>query len=330
MAQPSKGLGKGLSALMGEISPSKETPQAAPAEPTNKLPVSALVAGKYQPRRHFNDDALSELASSIEKHGLMQPIVVRQIALGRYEIIAGERRFRASKLAGMREVPVIIRTVDDAEALELALIENIQRADLNPLEEAAGYQRLMDEFGYTQEKLAPIVGKSRSHIANLLRLQRLPESVKARIDSGHLTMGHARALLMAKEPEELARLISDIGLSVRQAEDFARNGVPTMEAGEVVAMAPSDHGKKMESDSTDSNGYLNSSAGHSTPGGASKSARGTVTKTEDVLQLEAMLAENLGLGVSINTSSGQTGEVVISYASLSQLDEILQRLGGSI
>jgi ParB family chromosome partitioning protein len=321
-----KGLGRGLSSLMGEglpvatalaLAPALRTNMPAPeplAQPVaatspNKLPVDALSPGKYQPRRHFDTEALTELADSIEKHGLMQPIVVRAIKEGRYEIIAGERRWRAAKLASMREVPVIIREVDDAEALELALIENIQRADLNPLEEAAGYQRLMDEFGYTQEKLAPVVGKSRSHIANLLRLLKLPDSVKHRIDTGQLTMGHARAILMAKDPEELARKIIEIGMSVRQAEDFAKGIEPGQGAG--------------------ANGAASNPSAR--PSGNGKTHhRAGVTKNEDVLQLEAMLAENLGLRVSINTSGAQAGEVVIGYDSLTQLDEILRRLGGSI
>ena len=311
MANKNKALGRGLSSLMGEAA--MAVPVSAPAgevvaingdmSGAVRLPVAQLQAGKYQPRRHFDEEALTELSDSIEKHGVMQPIVVRLVGKNAYEIIAGERRFRAAKLAQLKEVPVIIREVNDTEALELALIENIQRADLNPLEEAAGYQRLMDEFGYTQEKLAPVVGKSRSHIANLLRLLKLPEKIKARIDSGALTMGHARALLMAKDPEELAQQIIDLGLSVRQAEERAKDPVaaisdallnpPKPKARPSVARSPHDAGK-----------------------------------SEDVLQLENMLADSLGLRVSINTRGGQAGEVVINYDSLTQLDEILRRLGG--
>ena len=304
MAQPAKGLGKGLSALMGESANVVEFDISA-SQPTNMLNVSMMTAGKYQPRRHFDMEALTELADSIERHGLMQPIVVRALYNGQYEIIAGERRFRAAQLAKLTQVPVIIRTVSDAEALELALIENIQRADLNPLEEAAGYQRLMDEFGYTQEKLAPVVGKSRSHIANLLRLLKLPASIKARIDSGQLTMGHARALLMAENPEALAKQIVEVGLSVRQAEELAK-GTTSLEqiASGLNAPAPSKNSSE------------------ETPRAAAKG------KSEDVLQLEAMLAENLGLRVSITTRSGQAGEVIISYDSLVQLDDVLRRLGG--
>ncbi|MES2984282.1 MAG: ParB/RepB/Spo0J family partition protein [Pseudomonadota bacterium] len=303
MAVAAKGLGRGLSSLMGEGAAINETMSAPDAvKPTATLPIALLRAGKYQPRRHFDEAALAELSDSIEKHGLMQPIVVRLIAHNQYEIIAGERRFRAATLAKLVEVPVIIREVSDSEALELALIENIQRADLNPLEEAAGYQRLMNEFGYTQEKLAPVVGKSRSHVANLLRLLKLPESVKKRIDTGELTMGHARAILMSPNPEELARQITEIGLSVRQAEEMAKGMQPdTQIKAPAVEKKPSGNARQPDAN-----------------------------KSEDVLQLENMLADSLGLRVSIDTRGGQAGDVVISYDSLSQLDEILRRLGGGV
>jgi ParB family chromosome partitioning protein len=317
MAQPAKtnkGLGRGLSSLMGEAALVDVKPAAqnaaldAAAKIENsegdilRLPVNQLQSGKYQPRRNFEEASLKELCESIEKHGIMQPIVVRALGAGSYEIIAGERRWRAAQMAKLTEVPVILREATDEQALELALIENIQRSDLNPLEEAAGYQRLMDEFHYTQEKLSPIVGKSRSHIANLLRLQKLPESVKKLIDSGELTMGHARALLMAKEPEELAKEIIKRGLSVRQAEEWAKGNIPGDEAEKKAPKNKS--------------------------GDAPRARSGN--KSEDVLQLENMLAESLGLRVSIDTRSGQAGEVIISYDSLSQLDEILRRLGGGM
>ena len=319
MVQPTKGLGKGLSALMGDsapmpVSPTTYAQTVAATDPESRLPISALKAGAYQPRRHFDPTQIEELASSIKKHGLMQPIVVRALAHmpGEYEIIAGERRFRAAKLAGLTSLPVIIRNVSDTEALELALIENIQRADLNPLEEAAGYQRLMDEFGYTQERLAPVVGKSRSHIANLLRLQKLPDSIKSRIDSGELTMGHARALLMAKDPDQLAKQIIEVGLSVRQAEDLAKG----IEPKAAISLSEANLAPKQPA------GNTNQAYGRSSAAAAEKS--------EDVIQLENMLSGSLGLKVSIDTRSGQAGEVVVTYESLTQLDEILRRLGGSI
>lgn len=319
-----KGLGRGLSSLMGEAAKADVQLSAPPAQATVpvvamngdmsaavQLPVSQLQSGKYQPRTHFDEVALNELSESIEKHGIMQPIVVRVVAMNKYEIIAGERRWRAAKLAKLATVPVIIREVDDLKALELALIENIQRADLNPLEEAAGYQRLMDEFHYTQEKLSPVVGKSRSHIANLLRLLKLPEMVKKLINAGSLTMGHARAILSAKEPEQLAQQIVKEGLSVRQAEERVKAEAepkPDMfgAAAKPAAKAPTSKGQ----------------------GAPTRAAQGE--KSDDVLQLENMLCDSLGLRVSINTHGAQAGEVVISYDSLSQLDEILRRLGGGI
>lgn len=315
---PARGLGRGLSALIGDAAPLPAAatqlasgPAPGGPEDIRTLPVSAIIAGAYQPRRHFDEESLSELADSVERHGIMQPIVVRAIAQGRYEIIAGERRYRAAKLAKLTQVPVIVRTLNNADALELALIENIQRADLNPLEEAAGYQRLMEEFGYTQEKLAPVIGKSRSHIANLLRLQKLPPRVKQQIDRGELTMGHARALLGADDPEALAAAIIREGLSVRQAEERARGG-----AGNDKAPAGSREP-----------GRRSGGAGGSS---APVSAGAASEKNSDVAQLESMLAENLGLEVSINASSGQAGAVVIRYNNLKQLDDILRRLGGGV
>lgn len=305
MAQ-AKGLGKGLAALMTDDVVQPHTPQPAmaavapPPAAKNTLPLASLQAGKYQPRRHFDDEVLHELADSIEKNGILQPLVVREIAGGKYEIIAGERRFRAARLAKLSEVPVIIRELSDTQALEMALVENIQRTDLNPLEEAAGYQRLMNEFKYTQEKLAGVVGKSRSHVANLLRLLDLPESIKKLVDTGKLSMGHARALLTAKEPEALAKRIVAEGLSVRQTETLASGGsldAPAAKMGK--ASAPKQGGKES-------------------------------MKSEEVQEIENMLAENLGLKVSISTRGAQAGEVSISYDSLAQLDEILRRLGGTM
>lgn len=286
-----KGLGKGLSALMSDMAPMPGVEMTTTH--VNTLPVEVLQAGKFQPRRQFDDEVLHELADSIEKNGIMQPIVVRAIGEGRYEIIAGERRFRASKLAKLTEVPVIIRDVDDAQALELALIENIQRADLNPLEEAAGYQRLMDEFRYTQEKLAAVVGKSRSHVANLLRLLDLPESIKKMVDDGKLSMGHARALIGARHPELLAGRIVEEGLNVRQAEALVNGEAPAK--AKAPKAAPADKPEPMKSD--------------------------------EVKEIEAMLADNLGLKVTLTTRSAKSGEVVVQYETLAQLDEVLRRLG---
>jgi ParB family transcriptional regulator, chromosome partitioning protein len=297
-----RGLGKGLSALISE---NYTQPAAKPQEKEksasagiNSLALSKLHAGKYQPRTHFNEEALSELADSIQKNGLMQPVIVRPSGKqsGKFEIVAGERRWRAAKMAGLSDISVIIREINDQQALELALVENIQRQDLSPLEEAAGYQRLIDEFSYTQEELASTVGKSRSHIANLLRLLALPAEVKQMLESGELTMGHARALLGAPDPVALAREIVSRGLNVRQAEEVSR----TVQGNEKKTVTR-----------------------------AGSQRRNPGNKDPDIIALEESLSENLGLRVSIN-DRGQSGEIVLAYDSLAQLDEILRKLGSDV
>lgn len=327
-----RGLGRGLSALMGDAEPASQatattshatksqaavarqiTPKVDMAEANastgvQTVALSKLVANQYQPREYFDETQLEDLSSSIKQHGVMQPIVVRpsKAFKGNYEIIAGERRFRASKRAGLTEVPVIIRELTDSEALELALIENIQRQDLNAIEEAQGYQRLMEEFDYTQEALAQTVGKSRSHVANLLRILTLPEAVKKHIASGELSLGHAKAILTSKQAEILAKQIIERGLTVRQAELLAKevNNTPD------IARKPRE-----------------------TKG---QTARPMQTKTQagekdpDIIALEETLTENLGLKVSISDMGGQKGEIVISYDTLTQLDSVLRRLGGGV
>ena len=297
-----RGLGKGLSALISEnytqpAAAAKTAGGPAVVSGINHVSVIKLVAGQFQPRSYFDEGALTELAESIQKNGIMQPIIVRPISTGKLEIIAGERRWRAAKLAGLETVPVIIREISNKQALELALVENIQRKDLSPLEEAIGYQRLIEEFNYTQEELAGTVGKSRSHIANLLRLLSLPEEVKTMLEKGELTMGHARALLTAANPVEAAREIVRSGLNVRQAEGFSKGAVEAKVAKERAPRAPS--------------AYRPPNAG---------------AKDPDIIALEETLSENLGLKVSIY-DRGQSGEIVIAYDSLSQLDNILRRLG---
>ncbi len=308
MTPPSqRGLGKGLSALISEGYsqtagvPAKPQPGAKEqgANP-HYLPASALRSGKFQPRTHFDEKMLDELAESIRKNGIMQPIIVRPLDKNSYEIIAGERRWRAAQTAGLKEVPVIIRDITDQVALELALVENIQRQDLTPLEEAHGYQRLMDEFGYKQEELSVTVGKSRSHIANLLRLMDLPDAIKEMIEQGKLTAGHARALLNAKDPVTLALEVIRRGLNVRQTEKLANLQNPQIKARPKIARSVSGNTSAINTN-----------------------------KDPDILALEETLSENLGLKVSIS-DRGQNGEIVISYSSLEQLDEILRRLGGSI
>lgn len=307
-----RGLGRGLSALISEnYNQSAVKENIIPTSNMETLVVEQIIAGKYQPRTQFDEQALAELAESIRRNGIMQPIIVRPTATqsGRYEIIAGERRWRAAKMAGLVRVPVIIREIDDKQALELALVENVQRQDLSPLEEAIGYQRLIEEFDYTQEELGTIVGKSRSHITNLLRLLSLPDGVKEMLDNGDLTMGHARALITTPDPMALAKEIVAHGLTVRQAEDVSR---------EVLGNKKRSNSRSQHSNNNGNNGTT-----------GSYNQRNNVNKDPDILALEETLSENLGLKVSIN-DRGQSGEIIIGYDSLSQLDEILRRLGDGV
>jgi ParB family chromosome partitioning protein len=227
-----RNLGRGLSALFGEES---DDIAAADRQRVGKsVPIGFLRPGRFQPRHRFDDDALRALAESIREKGVLQPLLVRRDGANSYEIIAGERRWRAAQLAQLHEVPVIIKELDDRAALEIALVENIQRADLTVLEEAEGYRRLMAEFGHTQEALAAAVGKSRSHVANMMRLLALPEGVKQLLDSGALSAGHARALLNATDPAGMAREIVRRGLNVRQAELLAKGGRTARQKAPVV------------------------------------------------------------------------------------------------
>lgn len=290
----SKGLGRGLSALMGSTEKSYEAVEAGLSgedrnRPGRTLPIEFLFPNPYQPRTYFNEDKSRELIESIRQKGVLQPLLVRpRDGVNEYEIIAGERRWRASQAAGLHEVPVVIREMTDVEALEIALIENIQRHDLSPVEEAAGYRRLMDEFGHTQEKLGSIVGKSRSHIANILRLLALPQSVQDLVAEGKLSMGHARALITAENPEELARKIIAEGLSVRRTELLAKGGTPKLPSA--------------------------------------KPAAARMAKDADTVALEHDLSQSIGLKVTLDLKSGESGELRISYNNLDQLDDICRRL----
>jgi ParB family chromosome partitioning protein len=297
-----KGLGRGLSHLFGEAEAAyrvsaPDSPVAAQtsASSANTLPIAFLKPGRFQPRRHFDEAALEELAGSIRHHGLLQPILVRPIAgaADSYEIIAGERRWRAAQRAALHDVPVIVQTLTDTQALEIALVENLQRQDLSALEEAEGYKRLMDEFGHSHGELGELVGKSRSHVANMLRLLALPAGVKDMIQSGALSAGHARALLTAPDPETLAKTASDRGLSVRETERLA-NAAKVAPKATPTATKP-------------------------TPSGKSKA------KHADLLALERDLAERLGLRVTID-GQGAAGVLSIAYQSIDQLDEILEKL----
>lgn len=223
--KPSR-LGRGLAALIGDMGTLESARLAESANGVKRLPVEFLIANRHNPRQDFAADQLEELTSSIREKGVMQPLLVRpsQDDPNIFEIIAGERRWRAAQKAGLHDVPVIVREVDDKEALELAIIENVQRADLNPLEEAQGYGQLMVQFGYTQHDLAQVIGKSRSHVANTLRLLKLPAEVREMVSRGELTAGHARTLITADDPAALAQQIVGGGLSVREAEALSQRG----------------------------------------------------------------------------------------------------------
>ncbi len=213
-------LGRGLAALIGD-----DTTEEAVVQDIRSLrhvPIELLQANPNNPRKHFNEDDLNSLAASLKEKGLLQPLVVRPRADGTFEIVAGERRWRASQRAGLHELPVLIRELDDKETLEIALIENVQRADLNALEEAKAYRQLVDQYGHTQQQLADVIGKSRSHIANTMRLLNLPPATQIQIETGRLTAGHARALIATDSPEELADKIIKLSLTVRQTEELAR------------------------------------------------------------------------------------------------------------
>jgi ParB family transcriptional regulator, chromosome partitioning protein len=282
-----KRLGRGLAALIGEMDKPAET-QRQPMNADGRVPIEFVMPNPRNPRRNFADSDLTDLAQSIREHGIVQPVVVRRASdLGRYEIIAGERRWRAAQRAGLIELPVIIRDVDDRVALELAIVENVQRTDLNPVEEALGYQQLMDEHHYTQADLAQVIGKSRSHVANTLRLLKLPEIIRDMLVSGELSAGHARTLVTAEEPTGLARRIVEEGLSVRQAEALAQ-------------LPASSHARD---------------ARHKVPS----------EKDPDTLALEKLLSDVTGLRVAISHRE-KGGEVRIAYRTLDQLDELCRRL----
>jgi ParB family chromosome partitioning protein len=236
-----RGLGRGLSALLGEETGDDPRPEAQPSPPRT-VPIEYLRPSRCQPRRHIEEGDLRDLADSIADKGVLQPILVRRDPeqTDRFEIIAGERRWRASQLARLHEVPVIVREFSDREALEVALIENLQRQDLSPLEEAEGYRRLMDDYAHTQEDLAKVVGKSRSHVANMMRLLTLPEAIKNLVDEGLLSAGHARALLAAAEPEALARRVVARGLNVRQTEQLVSSMRGDSDKGRRAAVKDAD------------------------------------------------------------------------------------------
>lgn len=248
-----KGLGRGLSALLADVG--AETPlvnQAPPAPGGQRtVPIDRIRPNPDQPRRFFDDHELQELAASIREKGVIQPLIVRPdpVAPESFQIVAGERRWRAAQIAGVHDLPAVVRDLDDAEVLELALIENVQRADLNPVEEAQAYRQLMDRFGHTQERLAEGLGKSRSHIANVLRLLTLPDAVLEHLRAGRISAGHARALVTVADPEALARVVIARGLSVRQTEALARGAAAPRPARRPVAAKDADT-RALEADLT--------------------------------------------------------------------------------
>jgi ParB family transcriptional regulator, chromosome partitioning protein len=221
-ALPKRRLGRGLAALIGDDVPVQASIVTNDPQGLKSLPIDLLKANPKNPRRTFNEDEIESLANSLKTKGLLQPIMVRPVAGGEYEIVAGERRWRAAQRAGLHMVPALVRELDDRETLEIAIIENVQRSDLNPLEEARAYKMLQDQYSYTQQQLAEVIGKSRSHIANTMRLTTLPALILTQIENGKLSAGHARTLVATENPEDVADKIIKLGLSVRQAEDLTR------------------------------------------------------------------------------------------------------------
>jgi ParB family chromosome partitioning protein len=280
------GLGRGLSALLEEAA----IPVDANAPGVARLSISDIGANPHQPRRNFAPEAMEELIASVRAHGVLQPILVRPVQGGRFEIVAGERRWRAAQAAGLHEMPAVVRPLDNRAAFEIALIENIQRSDLNAIEEARGYRRLIDDFRHTQQVLAGIVGKSRSHVTNLLRLLELPETVQSMVEDGRLAMGHARALAAAADPEALAKRVIAEGLSVRAVEQLAagRDAPKPRHALSPVASEPND---------------------------------------ANVDALEMQLSESLGMPVALAVvAGGASGSLTIRFASLDQLDWLCAKL----
>jgi len=289
-----RGLGRGLSALMSDVNQEIAPPASqSPRRPDFFVPVEQVRPNPDQPRRAFNKEALDELAASISEKGVIQPLIVRKHPTDPnvYEIVAGERRWRASQIAQLHEIPVVVREYSDTEVLEVAIIENIQRADLNPIDEGAGYRQLMQKFGHTQEQLSSVLGKSRSHIANLMRLLNLPDGVRAYLIEGKLSQGHARALIGHDDAQKMADHIVAKGLSVRDAERLAKQGLTKPKSAK-------------------SNGISS-------------------TKDADTLQLEGELSATLGMKVAIDhKANAQGGKISITYKDLEQLDDLLRNLSG--
>jgi len=288
MSERQRGLGRGLSALLGEAAAVEGPADAPPPSAPTDTPIELIRRNPDQPRRSFSEEELESLAASIREKGVLQPILIRPAPNGDgYQIVAGERRWRAWQRAGLTAIPAVIRELDDRQVLEIAIIENVQRADLNPIEEALGYRALIERFGRTHEGLGEIVGKSRSHVANTLRLLSLPDAVRVHVEEGRLSAGHARALLTAENAEALADRIIAEGLSVRQTEALARGAVDK----------PVRPGARRE----------------------------TADRNPDIAALERDLSDSLGLKVELSDKDGK-GQLTLKYGSLEQLDDLCRRL----
>lgn len=288
MNNKNRGLGRGLSALMSDVNPIEADEALVQQGKPRFVPVEEIYPNPDQPRRSFDEQAMQDLTASVAEKGIIQPIIVRerQIAQGKYEIVAGERRWRAAQLAQLHEVPILVRELDDIEVLEIAIIENIQRSDLNPIDEASGYKQLMEKFGRTQEEMGKALGKSRSHIANTVRLLSLPESVQFFVTSGQLSAGHARTLIGNPQANTLAAEIVKKGLSVRDAEKISKREA---NKAKVSPRKPQKH------------------------------------KDADTVQIESDLSAQLSMKVEINhVEDSERGQIVIHYRSLSQLDDLLR------
>ncbi|AHA27524.1 ParB/RepB/Spo0J family partition protein [Candidatus Liberibacter americanus] len=285
-------LGRGLAALIGEVDQSVNYNEEKQRESTSSekyIPIEFIVPNPNNPRDTFDDEDLKDLSNSIICHGIVQPIIVCPIDNGLYKIIAGERRFRAAKIASLSEIPVIIRNINEKSSLEIAIVENVQRKDLNPLEEALGYEKLISEYGYTQNDLGLIIGKSRSHIANILRILKLPDLVKKMILTGDLSLGHARALISTNDPLSLAKIVVSKKMSVREIEELVKNK----------------YNKSIDD---------------------KKSFKNNVGMNNNLTDLEKIISSKLGLAVSIKCRDNK-GQVCIKYKTIEQLDVICSLLG---
>lgn len=287
-----RGLGRGLSALMADVADAETQPRSSGVNSERKVPIEQVEPNPEQPRKRFVQGDLDDLAASIKEKGVIQPLIVRILDNGRFQIVAGERRWRAAQMANLHELPVVVRQFSDAEVLEVAIIENIQRADLNPMEEALGYRQLMDRFSHTQEKIAEVLGKSRSHIANLLRLLTLPDDVVELVREGALSAGHARALVTSEDASSLAKLIVKDGLSVRATEAL----VKSLANGRLATVRERASGSK-------------------------------TTKDADTKALENDLSAGLRMKVLLNHKPGdENGQMTIQYKTLDDLDALCRKL----